>query len=251
MNVFCGSGAFFELKGVKYVITTNSEYIPEMPTTSEHDVYLRKDLRYGDDDFSRWPQQYSDRYCHLAGIRRHDELPDILKWDPAPDAFIKDSSTLIEGLGKLSSARCSALRLLVDQTSDNYKSYVATLAGKTAPAALEQLVVSATLALERLQYIPSTQEQMFLAVCNLQRTLLEVDALLSYMRVFKPRMEKPGHYAPRGGKYVGAYTGDPAVAQKLSLGGLAILVHPRGHRRVGQSNHRYHPVPPRSVSTPA
>ncbi|KAJ6559497.1 hypothetical protein DFH09DRAFT_1083661 [Mycena vulgaris] len=77
-----------------------------------------------------------------------------------------------------------------------------------------------TLALQRLQMLPSTEEVMLVAVRNLQRTILEVDALLAYLKLFKRRMETPTEKAPAPGQFVGVYTGDPLVAQRFYMAGL-------------------------------
>ncbi|KAJ6499884.1 hypothetical protein DFH09DRAFT_1102809 [Mycena vulgaris] len=193
LGAFEGIAARVEMHGKEYVITTNSDYIAALPISYEHEVYLRQDLRYGPDDATLWPQQYSDRYCHLAAIRTREGTPSdwaILWWDPTFQDFVRASgNTLTESLGKLHSARISSLSDVVDDILRDYKDYAKVTPMDKIPPPLNLLVVSMTLALQRLQMLPSTEEVMLVAVRNLQRTILEVDALLAYLKLFKRRME--------------------------------------------------------------
>ncbi|KAJ7692262.1 hypothetical protein B0H17DRAFT_1200597 [Mycena rosella] len=209
-------GAMITIEGTEYLVTTNADYIPALPTTASHDIYLRKDLCYGPDDHTVWPQQYSERYCHLAVIRTPQGLADDCKvyfFEPRSQDFVKQQGpTLTAALGRLHSARLSQFATAVDDLLDSYKFYIKEHPGNLPPP-LNPLVNSMSAALKRLEIVPATQEQAFLAVRNLQRTLLELDALLTYMM-----------------KCVGAYTGNAAIAQSLSKAGLPYwYIHPAGH----------------------
>ncbi|KAJ7791865.1 hypothetical protein B0H13DRAFT_2394142 [Mycena leptocephala] len=68
--------AVVEMNGEEYLITTHASYVPALPPMSEHDVVLRKDLRYGLDDPTSWPQMYSETYCHLGAIRTKAANPE-------------------------------------------------------------------------------------------------------------------------------------------------------------------------------
>ncbi|KAJ7658469.1 hypothetical protein B0H17DRAFT_1213215 [Mycena rosella] len=175
-------GAMITIEGAQYLVTTNVDYVPALPTTAKHDVYLRKDLRYGPDDHTIWPQQYSERYCHLAAIRTPQGVADdsaIYFFEPQSQDFVQqDGPTLTAALGSLHSARLSQFAAAVDDLLNSYTFYAKQHPGKLPPP-LNPLVNSMSAALERLEVVPATQEQTFLAVRNLQRTLLEVDALLT------------------------------------------------------------------------
>ncbi|KAJ7075085.1 hypothetical protein B0H15DRAFT_800771 [Mycena belliarum] len=239
VNSFRGPGAIVQIDGSKWVVTTNADYIPDLPASARHDVYLRKDFRYGEDDYTLWPQQWSDTYCHLPAIRARTSLPghwQILAWNPGPEDFVKDSSSLAQGLGKLHPNRYILLADLLEELFLQYKMYLMGIPANKEPAAsVKPLVSSATLAIQRLESIPSTLEQMSLAVCNLQRTLLELDAMLSYLQIFRGRMESGGIAAARAGPFIGAYTADPIVAQKLALAGLPFwFIRPATDEASGQ-----------------
>jgi hypothetical protein len=64
--------AIAQHNGLDYVITTNTDYIPTLPSLEiPHRLYLRSDMGYATDDPTLWPQQWSDNYPHLPLIAKH------------------------------------------------------------------------------------------------------------------------------------------------------------------------------------
>jgi hypothetical protein len=47
-------------------------------------------MRYGTDNPTLWPQQFSDFYCHLAVIAKKGMQPDLaaMLWDPSLQDFV-------------------------------------------------------------------------------------------------------------------------------------------------------------------
>ncbi|KAJ7205380.1 hypothetical protein B0H12DRAFT_1080326 [Mycena haematopus] len=93
--------------GETYFITTNVDYVPAVPSlTLPRAVFLRPDMRYGTDDPTLWPQQWSAHHCHLAMIpqRGARHALDVMWWDPSPADFVVGSA-LTPGLGTLNPRR--------------------------------------------------------------------------------------------------------------------------------------------------
>ncbi|KAK7046956.1 hypothetical protein R3P38DRAFT_92560 [Favolaschia claudopus] len=208
-----------------YLLTTHADYVPAPPTSRQHDLFLRADLRYGPDDFTRWPQQYSPEYCHLPCVRTKSGSPPELSilWDnPSPMDFVKrsDEYTLTPNLGRLDDDFRTALEQVVEKLRMEHALYVAATPASKIPPPLATLVVSMDAALERIQTIPLNYDQMVLSVTRLQLTWLELDAMLQYMTVFKPQMDAPFGPRPELAACVGAFTFDAQVAQFLHKAGL-------------------------------
>ncbi|SJL19094.1 uncharacterized protein ARMOST_22702 [Armillaria ostoyae] len=53
----------------KFIVTPNASALWAPPLGSNRVMYLRSDLRYGDDDPLSWPQSYVPQYCHFPIIR--------------------------------------------------------------------------------------------------------------------------------------------------------------------------------------
>jgi hypothetical protein len=67
-------------------------------------------MRYGTDDPTLWPQQWTSRYCHLPLIPKKGSRPelDIMWWNPTPTDFAVGSA-VTRGLGHLKRTEFSKL----------------------------------------------------------------------------------------------------------------------------------------------
>ncbi|KAK7013682.1 hypothetical protein R3P38DRAFT_3322376 [Favolaschia claudopus] len=222
-------GAHIQLGHTPCFITTNADYIPELlPTASDH-LQLRRDMRYGPDDPTVWPQQYSVEFCHLGAIPRPPsaeadfQIQAIMWWDPHPEDFVSTDSglTVTRGLGKLTHTRSSRfvkpVETLLKECAEYQKGIVSP--AKISPI-ITGLAQSMKLALERLRMLPSTYPRMLIEVTTLQRCYLELWGALRYMSVYKPRMDSldaPSLPAGKGlpDECVGVFTSDPAIAQQF------------------------------------
>ncbi|KAJ7438659.1 hypothetical protein B0H11DRAFT_2104329, partial [Mycena galericulata] len=217
-------GAIIEFNAETYFITTNADYIPALPSIAKpHKVYLRSDMRYGMDDPTLWPQPYSRTYSHLAAIPRREQRQDLelMWWQPTHADFVPGSS-ITRGLGKLAPSKLSQLDVAVNDIVARYRQYKST-ASTTPPEFFDQLIQNLVVCMERLQLLPSTYDKTFFGLTSLQRTYLELDALLAFMTVYQPRIlefnykDEPAYgVAP----CMGAITYEPEVAQLLKKAGL-------------------------------
>ncbi|KAJ7615716.1 hypothetical protein DFH06DRAFT_1145756 [Mycena polygramma] len=201
--------AVVQARGDLYLITTHANYIPALPPSEIHDVVLRTDLRYGLDNPSTSPQYYSDLYCHLAVTptkANSRRAYSILWWDPRP--FRSRPLHTFSGL--------------VSQLQANYGAYVKHAGEQNVPGPMRLLVKSMGLGLERLVSLLWTFEHLALMARNLQRTCLELIAMIDYMQFYKPVMELPHTAAPSepSPSLLGAFTTNPTIAQRFWAAGI-------------------------------
>jgi hypothetical protein len=210
------------LNGESYFVTTNATYVPATPIRSDVAVYLRADMRYGEDDPTQWPQSYSALFCHLSAIRKKPvgnkrEIA-IMWWDPVAEDLIcpETGLTVTRGLGRLQSSRLAQLVAPIDKFLEQYK-----LCNPAVQKILAPLVLQVCLGLDRLQTLPSTFIQMHTGITSLQRNFLEAEGMLRYMTQFKPLMENPDSgLPPPVEQCVGVFTTEPFVAQQFRAAGL-------------------------------
>ncbi|KAJ7844358.1 hypothetical protein B0H14DRAFT_2358614 [Mycena olivaceomarginata] len=217
--------AIIRFDGESYYVATNASYVPALPIRPNHSVFLREDMRFGEDDPTLWPQNYSSFFCHLGAIRRKPldtfRKIAIMWWDPAPEDFIvlETGLTVTRGLGKLKHTRIAQLAAPIETFLEQYQTARPQLT--KVQDLLEPLVQQVRLGLERIQILPSTFNQMVVGVTALQRTFLEAEALVRYMTEFKPRMVDLGSKSPPPAEHcVGVFTIDLAIAQQFSAAGL-------------------------------
>ncbi|KAJ7921960.1 hypothetical protein B0H13DRAFT_1984044 [Mycena leptocephala] len=217
------------VSGLACFVTSNARYIPALPSGSANTLRLRKDMRYGPDDPTLWPQEYSTGFCHLGAIpkkpttQRGKEALGVMWWDPDPKDFVSPESglTLARGLGKLSHSQCSRLADPVNKLLEEYSAYTQTIKSpaKIVPL-MPQLAQSLRLGLERLRTLPSTYIRVVINITNVQRCYLELMGMLRYMTVYKPRMEDPTAEPGLPDDCVGVFTSDPIVAQQFRIARL-------------------------------
>ncbi|KAJ7082461.1 hypothetical protein B0H15DRAFT_785685 [Mycena belliarum] len=215
-------GALIDLGPTQHLITSNTTYIPHPPPIHAHAVSIRTDMRYGPDDPTQYPQQYSDYYCHLACIPRRPARPDlaVMWWNPTPETFQRSLSPITNNLGKLALGPFTRLLDAANTTIHAYREYRATVPTDKLSPLFPQISETLILALERIQSLPSTYEQMVFEVTSVQRSTLELEALLQYMKIYQPRMndvatppDPPGVSSLTA--CMGAFTSDPRVVQRF------------------------------------
>ncbi|KAJ7746140.1 hypothetical protein DFH07DRAFT_748528 [Mycena maculata] len=207
------------LQGENYFITTNTDYVPALPSLQlPHALFLWSDMRYGTDDPTLWPQQYTAHFCHLPAIAKKGARPepDMMWWNPSPEDFVVQSAVtrklgrprnrhqFLPFVNKLV-ALCRNLR----RTS-----------GTPISPLFGELVQNIPMLIEQLQTLASTYTKTVFAVTSLQRACLKLDALYNYITVYKPRMENYLSTPPDSAhtpvvQCIGTFTSIPAIAQQL------------------------------------
>ncbi|KAK7012291.1 hypothetical protein R3P38DRAFT_3020729 [Favolaschia claudopus] len=200
-------------------ITTNTNYVPSTPSLQQpHALFLRPDMRYGTDDPTLWPQQWTSHFCHLPAIAKKGAWPELaaMWWDPTRDDFVVGSA-VTRGLGRLSCKQFSKLLTVVNAVVARAREFMKQTSANLSPL-FGQLIQSIVMRLEQLQSLPTTYPKMVFGVTSLQREVLELDALHRYTTIYKPRMDGYTSNIPSDvtiEQCIGAFTSDPSVAQQL------------------------------------
>ncbi|KAJ7290559.1 hypothetical protein C8J57DRAFT_1493266 [Mycena rebaudengoi] len=213
-------GAWVSLRGEEYFVTTNTDYIPAPPSLElPHALFLRSDMRYGTDDYTLWPQEWTSRHAHLAVIAQPGSRPeiDVMWWDPSPADFVVGSA-LTRGLGKLQLKQFSKflppINQLVEQCRQLQKN-----SKDPIPPIFSVLINTVLLQLEQLQTLPTTYAKMVFGLTSMQRAFLELDAFYNYFTIYQPRMQNymlatSSNHTPIA-RCIGAFTTIPTVAQQM------------------------------------
>lgn len=223
-------GAFAHLGAEHYFITTNADFVPAIPwpLKESHSVYLRMDMRYGPDDPTLWPQEYTPQYPHMAFISKKGARPelDIMWYNPTKQDFVVGSA-ITRGLGRLSLRIFSAL---LPPLNDLVRRCTELQLKKTLAPIFAQVMQHLTLLIEQLQCLPTTFPKMLFALTSFQRAFLELDALYEFETVYEHKMKfyiGPSATGRALAKCVGAFTTIPSYTQLLWAAGIPVwLVRP-------------------------
>ncbi|KAJ7100332.1 hypothetical protein C8R43DRAFT_907410 [Mycena crocata] len=213
--------AFAQIGAEHYFVTTNTDYVPAPPSIQiPHALFLRSNMRYGTDDPTLWPQQWTSRYPHLPVIAQKGSRPelDCMWWDPEPSDFIV-GTTITRGLGRLRNSCLAPFLAVINELVERCKplQHSPTYSSPLF-AELTQNILMWT---EQLQSLPTTYTKMVFGVTSLQRACLELDALYHYMKTYRRLMnEYNSEHGTSVAHCVGAFTTVPSVAQRLWSAGL-------------------------------
>ena len=195
-----------------------------LPPMQRREVYLCADFRYGPDDPTLWPQPWVIQYPHLAAIpRKPDDRNDplsIMWWDPTCDDFKPLDSSLVDGLGELSSSKFFTLEAMMKSLEGRIEEHKATSARSNSLLLLLARVMHD--ACVRLGSLKTMFTEMRFGVADFQRNYLEVCGLLDYLELYKPQMDGQKPPATIVANCVGAFTNVPQIVQSFHTAGLPV-----------------------------
>ncbi|KAJ7219538.1 hypothetical protein GGX14DRAFT_592631 [Mycena pura] len=192
-------------QGTRYLITTNEHYVPELSThslsfTGGLQLQMRKDLCWGADDPTIWPQECIDNFLHLPSIPRSARYPSeaVMFWNPDPSDLVHhDTQTsVVRGKGYLHQNPSSKLSLCANALLDEAKTLEATYVKKQKPPLLGILRLYLGDAVERLTGLHDNWD------------------------LYQRRLHDPDAYHPIPDDCVGAFTSSAKQAQHLFRAGI-------------------------------
>ena len=207
-----------------FLYTTPNQDAVWVPGNTRDGVYLRADLRYGPHDPTLWPQLYVQDLCHLGAIPRKPIDPDhplsIMWWSPTRGDFVSSEYGVLDGLGKLRSARYARFQTMKMEMENRVHEY-----RRNNPRpnnwvfALERTMAHAC---TRLGHLSTTFTQMGLGVTEFQRSYLELHGLLDYLEIYLLRIGGIQPAATTVENCVGAITVSPLVLQDFFTAGIPV-----------------------------
>jgi hypothetical protein len=208
------------------VTTPNRKVVFDPPLGGDRSLFLRTNLRFGDDDPLQWPQLFLPNHPHLPCIltRPLTNDPLIVMWRlPDLTDFVAVEGGVLEGVGKLERGFFVELQQLS----------LALLARAKIPRYSKHVFVSQSTTviknlLHRLEFIATNFRKMQVGVRETQRAYLELRAALDYEEIYRPRMEGiKSQRPPVVTNVMGAFTIDLTNCDRLFRAGIPVwLVRP-------------------------
>lgn len=147
-------------------------------------------------------------------------------WRPTRDAFVPivNSVVPISGLGRLSHNKLRELEVCVDALLLKVQLYIQNTPPELVPRVLGPTVQMIKHSLARIKSIAMVFRQVEFQVRDVQRFWLETVAMISYMEVYRPRMDATQGKIivdiPPTADTLGVFTSDARVAQDHFEAGL-------------------------------
>ncbi|KAF7970450.1 hypothetical protein HWV62_23893 [Athelia sp. TMB] len=187
---------------------------------------LRSDGRFADEDFTITPQVFTSNYAHRILVRRHPGNhceESVMWWTPEMTDFLAITQSSYQALGRL---RSECLRK-IDAMTWNLSNRAYNIISRNPRAdwaALEALISNMRHGVLRLKHSPYTFKEVKMDVAQTQRLYLDALAMCDYVEdkwANKLQSVGPVLMPPRS-EYMGAWTSDPSVVQKLHHAGIPV-----------------------------
>ena len=200
----------------------NADYIP-LPPFGEHQVKLRTDSCYGDDDPTQWPQPYLAFHSHFATMPRPNTLSEhlIIWWTPhIGDYSISPGHGPVAGLGKLCQPRYNELRTSVMFLEGHATKYQQSISPEIKSPFIQPALKLIQQVLAQLHSIHMSFRHIQFVVRDLQMVWLDVWAILDYMEIYKPHIDGVALPGLSVADTIGCFMINICVAQDMFLAGL-------------------------------
>lgn len=220
------------IKDDTVVTSPNADYVPEILDPST-EVKLRADLRYGPDDATLWPQPYLDNYPYLSVIKRKTQDPhsqrNVMWWLPKASDFEQSNAAMVKGVGTLTGTEMDSLkeqvRSLLKRVRDHRNGDGRNLKKEEGSMLMDSGLVMLTHTWVRLDSSPGTLEEKCMELSEVQRSYLELNAIMDYYAWRLPRIltkVDPPVDIPGIFDVVGCITSRPQIAQECFVAGIPV-----------------------------
>ncbi|KAF6752518.1 hypothetical protein DFP72DRAFT_815292, partial [Ephemerocybe angulata] len=204
-----------------FIASPNVDYIPEPPLGNNRDVYLRADLRYGHDDYLLWPQPHSYQRPYLGAIVKPGK--GVLHWNPEVNspAYERTGSNVVK-LDRIWESQIEFCVAAVQKRMDEYQKALSPDIPNSKELALYLLNLINNFWV-RLISLPMSKLELRRCFRELQRFILELEALLDWETVYRRRIEGLDPPAEKADESrLGYYTRDPLIVSEMVKAGLPV-----------------------------
>jgi len=204
------------------------DYVPEPHIFDDQELCARADGRFGLVDCFQWPQKYDRDYSFTICIPRKDSIlsHEIAWYTPTADDFIIPAGSKF-AVGTLREAKVKAFEQLLQLLRNRHHHLPSQSSGQHI---LRYRVRVAQHEVVRLRRHPLVFQDLVIFIAQLQRTLLDIHAMLDYFEIVRPLLEnppsKPVHANPT---WMGCFTSDTQICDELYMAGVPVWLFRNEH----------------------
>ncbi|KAI1781719.1 hypothetical protein LXA43DRAFT_866337, partial [Ganoderma leucocontextum] len=210
-------------------------WVPEF-AVAHSEITTFSDGRWGRHEYSRWPQQFAREvfHTHCIPAKARPNGPREILWRTLSLADWKPDDCGVPGIGFLDKALQNNL---VQEAEDTISRYFACSdvvgIGRVGWNEMGRfLVVCLQHTMDRLRSIPTLPGIIISLAAHVQRLTLELSGLIEWLKVVFKRVQSAEDYSWLVLDVVGAYTGDPSVAQMLHRAGIPVWLQRQRNTRL-------------------
>jgi hypothetical protein len=221
-----------------FITSPNCTFIPFPPLGDNRDIFLRSDARFGMDDPIQYPQPYNEYFCHLPAIPLPPKNGDPyysqkFMWANVQkeDFAYASRSSKEEFLADVWSLSRAYMQPRLDCVKECLKQLAILNVEGEGLAGLRKLVAMLKINMETSLSILDTTRLSLVDAQRmstiLQRSWLELSAILDYMQIYKPLMDEDQPGPSRLARTMGCFTDNQYIARQHMRAGLPVyLIRP-------------------------
>ena len=198
------------------ITSPNVDFVPELHIFGDEDLQSHADGHFRLVDCFQWPQLYNREYQYSVCIPRKDSVPSLaIAWhDVTRDDFI------------IPTGSTSVVGMLRDTIVKEFKHLLQLLHGRRhllqgQTAAMEILSTwtsSAQHEVKCLQHHPLVFRDLVVFIAQVQHTLLDIHALLDYIKILHPLLTSPPSKPVRmNPTWMGCFTKETQICESFIL----------------------------------
>ncbi|KAG1740127.1 uncharacterized protein EDB91DRAFT_1053419 [Suillus paluster] len=212
------------IQGNLVITTPNMDFVPQFHHFEEENVQACADGHFGVVDCFQWPQAYDNIFCNSVCIP-HKEVypfPHPLHWawfTPEQKDFkaIPGNSFPV---GTLASDKAEGLELLLKMADKRVQDWRANRQGKNN--IIVNRVASLQHCISQLKKHPLTFCDLLIFVTDAQHLFLEIHSFMDWVLIAQPRISSGIGANPVNSAWMGAFTHDSDMCNKLHMAGIPV-----------------------------
>jgi hypothetical protein len=207
-----------------YLITSPNWNSCPVVRSGPQSVRAREDGRYYTEDFTSYPQVFTEEFGYNSVVLRRPSDPhhplQPLWWIPKEEDHLIDRGSMFTGLGTLAPHRLDCFKKLQRELTARAKNYHEE--HRLQQSLMHSLERSLRYCLERLSSLPCTFKDLVGQVAEFQRVYLDLLSWLDFQQHFAPRWVDESRDTEVDSTRMGAYTTQPDTLQWLYGAGIPV-----------------------------
>jgi hypothetical protein len=227
MVIFEDEGSGLGGRPSLHLISSPNSYSCPIIRSGPRPVRAREDGRYFTEDFTSYPQLFTEEFGYNSVTPRRPSDPHhpllLLWWVPQQEDHIIDGGSIFTGLGTLVPRHLERFTNLQHQLTDRAKRYQEK--HPLSHSLMHSLERSLRHCHERLSSLPCTFKDLVGQVAEFQRVYLDLLSWLDFEEHFAHRWTSPPSHSSEveaDSSLMGAYTTQPDTVQWLYAAGIPV-----------------------------
>jgi hypothetical protein len=153
--------------GKWFVTSLNMEFVPQLALGCTHNMHIRANFQYGENNPLQWPQPYFASDCHLGVIplcTSPDDTMSVMWWQPELKDFVPTTANTIGRLGLIDREHFTCLSYMVSSLCSHTEEFMSAEPSGQKNKAVPSFMTVVRQGMKWLETLPMSRCQVFMNV---------------------------------------------------------------------------------------